>query len=129
MSYIFATVPTAVAFFMAPFDRLRVHPEEKKSILIIGGAGGVGSIMTQLAKQLTNLTVIAAASRPETELWVRDMSAFSLSVRFFETDFCSKFRYLAIAIYKIIIDYNTLPHFLHSKMRHLTNKNRSVISH
>ncbi len=38
-------------------------------------AGGVGSIMIQLAKQLTNLNVIATASRPETEQWVRDMGA------------------------------------------------------
>ncbi|EAR57251.1 Zinc-containing alcohol dehydrogenase superfamily protein [Photobacterium sp. SKA34] len=59
----------------ALFDRLRIRPEEKKSILIIGGAGGVGSITIQLAKQLTNLTVIATASRPETELWVREMGA------------------------------------------------------
>lgn len=59
----------------ALFDRLRICPEEKKSILIIGGAGGVGSITIQLAKQLTNLTVIATASRPETELWVREMGA------------------------------------------------------
>ncbi len=59
----------------ALFDRLRVRPEEKKSILIIGGAGGVGSITIQLAKQLTNLTVIATASRPETEQWVKAMGA------------------------------------------------------
>lgn len=59
----------------ALFDRLRVRPEEKKSILIIGGAGGVGSITIQLAKQLTNLNVIATASRPETEQWVKDMGA------------------------------------------------------
>ncbi|MDP5254721.1 MULTISPECIES: zinc-binding alcohol dehydrogenase family protein [unclassified Vibrio] len=59
----------------ALFDRLRVRPEEKKSILIIGGAGGVGSITIQLAKQLTNLTVIATASRPETEQWVKEMGA------------------------------------------------------
>ncbi|MEF1309929.1 zinc-binding alcohol dehydrogenase family protein [Vibrio mytili] len=59
----------------ALFDRLRVRPEEKKSLLIIGGAGGVGSIAIQLAKQLTRLNVIATASRPETEQWVREMGA------------------------------------------------------
>ncbi len=42
---------------------------------MIGGAGGVGSIAIQLAKQLTNLTVIATASRPETTQWVIDMGA------------------------------------------------------
>lgn len=45
------------------------------SLLIIGGAGGVGSILTQLAGRLTNLTVIATASRPETVDWVTKMGA------------------------------------------------------
>ena len=46
-----------------------------QSLLVIGGAGGVGSILIQLAKALTGLTVIATASRPETEDWVRKMGA------------------------------------------------------
>ncbi|MEZ8190396.1 zinc-binding alcohol dehydrogenase family protein [Vibrio sp. 1F279] len=71
-----AVMPLAtLTAWEALFDRLRVRPEEQKSILIIGGAGGVGSITIQLASQLTNLTVIATASRPETEQWVRDMGA------------------------------------------------------
>ena len=71
-----AVMPLAtLTAWEALFDCLRVRPEEKKSILIIGGAGGVGSITIQLAKQLTNLNVIATASRPETEQWVRDMGA------------------------------------------------------
>jgi NADPH:quinone reductase len=45
------------------------------SLLIIGGAGGVGSIATQLARRLTGLTVIATASRPETQAWCREMGA------------------------------------------------------
>ena len=45
------------------------------ALLVIGGAGGVGSILIQLAKQLTGLTVIATASRPETEAWVKKMGA------------------------------------------------------
>jgi len=61
--------------YEALFDRLRVSRTEKKSLLVIGGAGGVGSIAIQLAKQLTNLTVIATASRPETNKWVRNMGA------------------------------------------------------
>jgi zinc-binding alcohol dehydrogenase family protein len=61
--------------YEALFDRLRVSRTEQKTLLIIGGAGGVGSIAIQLAKQLTNLTVIATASRPETEKWVRNMGA------------------------------------------------------
>jgi len=42
-----------------------------ESLLIIGGAGGVGSILIQLAKKLTQLTVIATASRPETTEWFK----------------------------------------------------------
>lgn len=46
-----------------------------QTLLVIGGAGGVGSILIQLAKTLTGLTVIATASRPETQDWVRKMGA------------------------------------------------------
>ncbi|MTI16192.1 zinc-binding alcohol dehydrogenase family protein [Rhodobacteraceae bacterium RKSG542] len=48
---------------------------EGEALLIIGGAGGVGSMLTQLAKKLTNLTVIATASRDETVDWVKKMGA------------------------------------------------------
>ncbi|MGI9305681.1 MAG: zinc-binding alcohol dehydrogenase family protein [Gammaproteobacteria bacterium] len=46
-----------------------------ENLLIIGGAGGVGSILIQLAKKLTGLTVAATASRPETAAWVKKMGA------------------------------------------------------
>jgi len=46
-----------------------------KSLLVIGGAGGVGSILIQLAKKLTGLNVIATASRPDTQAWVEKMGA------------------------------------------------------
>ncbi len=58
------------------FDRLgitRGAAASGKSLLIIGAAGGVGSIMTQLARRLTGLAVIGTASRPETREWVREM--------------------------------------------------------
>lgn len=45
------------------------------SILIMAAAGGVGSILTQLAKQLTNATVIGTASRPESQQWVKELGA------------------------------------------------------
>ena len=45
------------------------------AILIVGGAGGVGSIAVQLARKLTNLTVIATPSRPETRQWVEELGA------------------------------------------------------
>ena len=47
----------------------------RESLLVIGGAGGVGSILIQLAKTLTDLRVIATASRPETIAWVKKMGA------------------------------------------------------
>ncbi len=46
-----------------------------ESILVIGGAGGVGSILIQLARKLTGLNVIATASRPDTVEWVKQMGA------------------------------------------------------
>lgn len=57
------------------FDRLEVDRDERKTILIIGAAGGVGSIMVQLVKQLTQLNIIATASRPETTAWLKELGA------------------------------------------------------
>jgi NADPH:quinone reductase len=60
------------------FDRLDVKRPVRgaaPAILIVGGAGGVGSIAIQLARTLTNLTVIATASRPETIAWIKEMGA------------------------------------------------------
>lgn len=59
------------------FDRIKISPEKDKgkSILIIGGAGGVGSIAIQLAKKIAGLTVIATSSRPETQEWCKSMGA------------------------------------------------------
>ena len=70
---------TAITAWEMLFDRLRV-PHGKsaqlgRSLLIIGAAGGVGSMMVQLASQLTGLTVIGTASRPETAEWVRSLGA------------------------------------------------------
>ncbi|CAK5002350.1 unnamed protein product [Aphanomyces euteiches] len=47
----------------------------KKSVLILNGSGGVGSIAIQLLKELTDVTVIASASRPESSAWVMDLGA------------------------------------------------------
>ncbi len=59
------------------FDRMRINPKKNigKSILIIGGAGGVGSIAIQLAKQIAGLKVVATASRPETKAWCLKLGA------------------------------------------------------
>lgn len=68
---------TSITAWEMLFDSFRLTEGSGKgqSLLVIGGAGGVGSIMIQLAKQLTGLTVIATASRPETQDWVRKMGA------------------------------------------------------
>ncbi|MDQ8005463.1 MAG: zinc-binding alcohol dehydrogenase family protein [Pedobacter sp.] len=59
------------------FDRIRVSTEKDKgkTLLIIAGAGGVGSIAIQLAKKIAGLKVIATASRPETIDWCKKMGA------------------------------------------------------
>ena len=57
------------------FDRFQISETDVGSILIIGGAGGVGSIAIQLLKAKTNLTVIATASREETKSWVESLGA------------------------------------------------------
>ncbi len=69
---------TAITAWETLFDRLDVRrqvPGAAHALLIVGGAGGVGSIATQLARQLTDLTVIATASRPETAAWCRELGA------------------------------------------------------
>ena len=69
---------TAITAWEMLFDRLDVKnptPQGGDVILVIGGAGGVGSITIQLLRALTDLTVIATASRPETQDWVRECGA------------------------------------------------------
>ncbi|MDH2436349.1 zinc-binding alcohol dehydrogenase family protein [Pokkaliibacter sp. MBI-7] len=73
-----AAVPlTAITAWELLFDRLGVAQGggEGKTLLIVGAAGGVGSMLVQLARQLTGLTVIGTASREETQQWVGAMGA------------------------------------------------------
>ncbi len=68
---------TAITAYEAFFDRLGIDrdgADKGQSILLIGGAGGVGSIGIQLAKR-AGLVVIATASRPETIAWVKELGA------------------------------------------------------
>lgn len=68
---------TSITAWEALFSRLRISSEhdEGKNILIIGGAGGVGSIAIQLAKNIAKLNVITTASRTESEQWCRELGA------------------------------------------------------
>jgi zinc-binding alcohol dehydrogenase family protein len=69
---------TAITAWELLFDRLGVPRETKprdEQLLVIGAAGGVGSILVQLARTLTGVTVIGTASRPESQAWVRDLGA------------------------------------------------------
>lgn len=67
---------TAITAWELLFDRLQVSREGSgDAILVTGAAGGVGSILVQLARQLTGLTVIGTASRAETQAWVRALGA------------------------------------------------------
>ena len=72
---------TTITAWEMLFDRLGVPRGvgegggEGESLLIIGAAGGVGSMLVQLARKLTKLNVIGTASRPETSDWVRELGA------------------------------------------------------
>jgi NADPH:quinone reductase len=61
---------TSLTAWLLMFERIGVRQgADQRTILIVGGAGGVGSIAIQLARRLTGLTVVATASRPETRAW------------------------------------------------------------
>lgn len=68
---------TAITAWELLFDRLRIAEGggEGQTLLVVGAAGGVGSILVQLARQLTRLTVIGTASRPDTQDWVYGLGA------------------------------------------------------
>ena len=69
---------TALTAYESLFDRLDMRKPPAgvaPAILIVGGGGGVGSIAIQLARRLTDATVVATASRPETQAWCRELGA------------------------------------------------------
>ena len=68
---------TSITAWELLFDRLGIAPNGGvgQSLLVIGAGGGVGSILVQLARQLTQLTVIGTASRAETQQWVSELGA------------------------------------------------------
>ena len=68
---------TAITAWELLFDRLRIAEAggAGQHLLVVGAGGGVGSILVQLARRLTALTVIGTASRPDTADWVRQIGA------------------------------------------------------
>ncbi|MGO2011658.1 MAG: zinc-binding alcohol dehydrogenase family protein [Pseudoalteromonas sp.] len=67
---------TSITAWELLFDRLQIpHDKDAKpaSLLVVGAAGGVGSILVQLAKKLTDLTVVGTASRTESVTWLNDL--------------------------------------------------------
>ncbi|MEL7939307.1 zinc-binding alcohol dehydrogenase family protein [Pseudomonas delhiensis] len=69
---------TSITAWELLFERLQIAEgpgSAGQSLLIVGAAGGVGSILTQLARRLTGVTVIGTASRADTQQWVRDLGA------------------------------------------------------
>ncbi len=73
-----AAIPlTGLTAYESLFDRIKINREtdKGKTVLILAGAGGVGSIAIQLAKKLAGLTVIATASRTASENWCNSMGA------------------------------------------------------
>jgi len=72
---------TAITAWELLFDRLTVQPGKSfdpRTLLITGGAGGVGSILIQLARRLTGLSVVATASRPQSTQWCLDLGAHAV---------------------------------------------------
>jgi NADPH2:quinone reductase len=72
---------TSITAWELLFDRLGVIPGKSidpRTLLIVGGAGGVGSILIQLARRLTGLTVVGTASRPESQKWCLDLGAHAV---------------------------------------------------
>ena len=69
---------TGITAWELLFDRLQIPLAgggQPSTLLIVGAAGGVGSILIQLARQLTDLTVVATASRSETQAWAKALGA------------------------------------------------------
>lgn len=66
---------TTITAWESLFDHLHATSETTGSLVVVGAAGGVGSVLTQLASTLTGLRVIGVASRPESAEWVRAMGA------------------------------------------------------
>lgn len=69
---------TAITAYEALFHRMKVQDKVGgawNAVVVIGGAGGVGSIAIQLLRELSDVTVIGTGSRPETQAWIKELGA------------------------------------------------------
>ncbi|GAA3231883.1 zinc-binding alcohol dehydrogenase family protein [Dactylosporangium siamense] len=66
---------TTITAWETLFDRFRLDAGSTGTLLVLGAAGGVGSMVIQLARALTGLTVIGSASRDESRKWALDLGA------------------------------------------------------
>jgi NADPH2:quinone reductase len=116
-----AAIPlTAITAWEALFDRLRIPrgipggtpggiPARPEAVLIIGAAGGVGSIAVQLARHLTGFTVVATAGRTETQDWARRMGAHHVLDH--TTDLVRQARTLNLAFPYVFVTTHTDQHW------------------
>jgi len=101
---------TSITAWEALFDRLRIPRDAAAgAVLIIGGAGGVGSMAVQLARQLTGLRVITTASRPETREWCLNLGAHDVLDH--SGDLVAQAKALGVAIPWIFSTTQTLKHW------------------
>jgi len=69
---------TVITAWELLFDRMKAGADEDETLLIVGGAGGVGSALIQIARATTRLRVVATASRPDTRQWCLDLGAHAV---------------------------------------------------
>lgn len=69
---------TALTAWELLFDRMKAGRDEDETLMVVGGAGGVGSALIQIARATTRLRVVATASRPETRQWSLDLGAHAV---------------------------------------------------
>ena len=110
---------TAITAWEALFDRLMIArsanpPEQRKTILVIGGAGGVGSMAIQLAAQVAGLHVIATASRPQSVDWCKEFGAHAVVDHF--QDLVSQVRALGHTFVDYVLILNNTDQHLPAAM-------------
>lgn len=85
---------TALTAWECLFSKLKLNAESAGTLLVVGAAGGVGSLLVQLAKELTALRVIALASREESATWLRELGADHV-INYKDADYIQQIKDLA----------------------------------